>query len=203
MTYREKLEQEHPKEVNPKYQGGCLACPGVNWAGAPLCGGKDCLNAKQDRGDAGCRDCWGQEAPESLEPLTSKPPNCGSAAQTETPTYRRMSEPPKPTPPKRRKLVYIAGPITGVAKYWEPFEEMAEEVRAAGYIPLIPTWQPEGLTNAQYMRMCMAMLDAADAVLLLPGWRDSIGATIEAAYAAYVEKPIFESIEELREVIGE
>lgn len=111
-------------------------------------------------------------------------------------------EAPEPTPPKRRKVVYIAGPITGVAKYWEPFEEMAEEVRAAGFIPLIPTWQPEGLTNAQYMRMCMAMLDAADAVLLLPGWRDSIGATIEAAYAAYVEKPIAESIEKLKEVLS-
>lgn len=141
------------------------------------CDGAPISGGKDCRYDGaeGCRACWDQEAP----------------------------EPPKPTPPKRRKLVYIAGPITGVAKYWEPFEDMAEEVRAAGYIPLIPTWQPEGLTNAQYMRMCMAMLDAADAVLLLPGWRDSVGAIIEATYAAYVEKPITDSVEKLKEVLSE
>lgn len=149
-------------------------------------------------GCMGCPGCyWGGAPKQSLGRCSAAPDICRICWDQEAP------EPPKPTPPKRRKLVYIAGPITGVAKYWEPFEEMAEEVRAAGYIPLIPTWQPEGLTNAQYMRMCMAMLDAADAVLLLPGWRDSVGATIEATYAAYVEKPVAERIEKLKEVLSE
>lgn len=151
--------------------------------------------------EGGCYGCPGTSWPGAPTAgdaeCARRMPDCGKCWDQEAP------EPPKPTPPKRRKLVYIAGPITGVAKYWEPFEKMAEEVRAAGYIPLIPTWQPTGLSNAQYMRMCMAMLDAADAVLLLPGWRDSIGATIEAAYAGYVGKPVTESIEKLREVIGE
>ena len=196
MTYREKLEQLKREGGRIKRNSLGFSCPGNYWPDATHCGSDRCVSMS-------CNQCWNQEAPDPTKRLTSEPPNCGSAAQTETPTYRRMSEPPKPTPPKRRKVVYIAGPITGVAKYWEPFEEMAEEVRAAGYIPLIPTWQPEGLANAQYMRMCMAMLDAADAVLLLPGWRDSIGATIEAAYAAYVDKPVAESIEKLKEVLSE
>ena len=202
MTYREKLRIEHPEKLG-SYAGGCCGCPGNYWGAAPTDLTEDCLNKRRKKGRFHCSDCWDQEAPEPTEcrggyqpteRLTSEPPNCGSAAQAGA---------PKPTPPKRRKVVYIAGPITGVAKYWEPFEEMAEEVRAAGFIPLIPSWQPEGLTNAQYMRMCMAMLDAADAVLLLPGWKDSIGATIEATYAAYVDKPVKDSIEKLKEVLGE
>lgn len=179
MTYRERLRIEHPEELGPLYVGGCYGCPGHYWGAAPHSRNGNCLAQHREGGIINCRACWDQEAPEPPKPT-----------------------PPKPTPPKRRKLVYIAGPITGVAKYWEPFEEMAEEVRAVGYIPLIPTWQPEGLSNAQYMRMCLAMLDAADAVLLLPGWRDSIGATIEAAYAAYVEKPTAESIEKLKEALS-
>lgn len=103
----------------------------------------------------------------------------------------------------RRKAVFISGPITGVERYWEPFEDAMDEISAAGYIPLSPTWQPLGLTNEQYMRTCLAMIDAADAVLFLPGWRRSKGSTLEHDYCEYIGKPHAREIADLKEVLGE
>ena len=101
----------------------------------------------------------------------------------------------------KKKVVYIAGPITGVEKYWEPFERAEDEVEAAGFIALTPTRLPQGLTNEQYMRIDMAMIDTADAVLLLPGWLGSPGALVEYSYCSYIGKPVAENIVELEEVL--
>lgn len=103
----------------------------------------------------------------------------------------------------RKKVVYIAGPITGVEKYWEPFEAAADELQAEGFIPLTPTWQPPGLTNAQYMRTCLPMIDSADAVLFLPGWDDSKGARLEWLYCNYIGKPSYMTINWLKEALAD
>lgn len=89
----------------------------------------------------------------------------------------------------RKKVVYIAGPITGVENYWESFDEAEEQVTGLGCIVLTPSRLPEGMENTQYMRICFAMIDSADAVLFLPGWGRSEGATIEHAYCEYIGKP--------------
>ena len=91
----------------------------------------------------------------------------------------------------KKKVVYISGPITGVERYWEAFEKAEDELEAAGYIPLTPTRLPKGLTNEQYMRIDLAMIDAADAVLFLPGWRESAGTLTENTYCVYTSKPHF------------
>ena len=103
----------------------------------------------------------------------------------------------------RKKVVYIAGAITGVEKYREPFEAAADELQAAGFIPLTPTWQPQGLTNAQYMRTCLAMIDSSDAVLFLPDWDDSRGARLEWLYCDYIGKPSYMTINWLKEALAD
>ena len=88
------------------------------------------------------------------------------------------------------KVVYIAGKIKGVAKYWEPFEKAEDDLSALGYIPLSPARLPQGMSPEQYMRICFAMIDSADAVLFLDNWENSPGATLEANYCKYTGKPV-------------
>lgn len=98
---------------------------------------------------------------------------------------------------KKRTKVYIAGPITGVEDYRERFAEAERHLTAQGYIALNPAILPEGMSPADYMRICLAMLDTADAVAMIPGWGKSIGAGIERALAEYEGKPVW--LEALKE----
>ena len=91
---------------------------------------------------------------------------------------------------EHKKVIYIAGPVTGVERYWEPFEAAQDEIEAMGFIALTPTRQPKGMSNEQYMRICMAMIDSADVAAFLPDFRDSYGARIEFYYCEYIEKEI-------------
>ena len=110
----------------------------------------------------------------------------------------------EPETEEHKKVIYIAGPVTGVEKYWEPFEKAQDEIEAAGFIALSPTWQPKGMSNEQYMRICMAMIDSADGVLFLPKWPQSPGARLEWDYCCYVDKPHHVSLTELaKEVLGD
>lgn len=90
----------------------------------------------------------------------------------------------------KKKVVYISGPITGVEKYWEAFEQAEEDLIGLGYIPLSPAHLPKGMSNAQYMRIDFAMIDSADAVLFLPKWQESGGARLEVEYCNYTCKPV-------------
>jgi nucleoside 2-deoxyribosyltransferase len=96
-----------------------------------------------------------------------------------------------------KKVIYIAGPITGVENYWEPFEKAEDEIESAGFIALTSTRLPRGMSNEQYMRICLAMIDSADAVLFLPDWYQSEGARVEQSYCAYVGKPHDTNLERL------
>lgn len=89
--------------------------------------------------------------------------------------------------------LYIAGPITGHPDYREKFCEVADRLSGWGYVVLNPAELPEGMAPADYMRVCLAMVDTADAVVLLPDWGDSAGALVEVAYARYVGKPVVDA----------
>lgn len=84
--------------------------------------------------------------------------------------------------------LYIAGKITGDPEYKQKFKVAEEKYRAEGYIVLNPSWMPQGLQDADYMRMCLAMIDAADIVAFLPDYRHSRGARLEAMYCDYIGK---------------
>ena len=53
MTYREKLQKEHPEKVSDYYFGGCADCPGTCGYGPERCGNKHCTYK--------CADCWNKE----------------------------------------------------------------------------------------------------------------------------------------------
>lgn len=90
---------------------------------------------------------------------------------------------------EQKKVIYIAGPITGKRNYWEDFERAEDMLTGLGYIALTPSRLPKDLTDAQAMRICFAMIESADAVLFLPDWTESRGANLEAAYCSYIKKP--------------
>lgn len=96
------------------------------------------------------------------------------------------------------KVIYIAGPITGVPRYWEAFEDAEDELHCAGFVTLSPCRLSNGLTWGQYMHIDKAMIDVADAVLFLPGWHNSKGARIEMEYCKEMNKPNYISIDVLK-----
>ena len=90
---------------------------------------------------------------------------------------------------EKKQVIFISGPITGVEKYWEAFEAAEDDLSGLGYIPLSPARLPGGMSEAAYMRICLAMIDSADAVLFLPGSMDSPGAKCELEYCKKTGKP--------------
>lgn len=88
------------------------------------------------------------------------------------------------------KKVYISGPITGnMENYKSEFGKAEQMIIDAGCIPLNPAKLPLGLRERDYMRISLAMLEAADLVVLLDGWVHSLGATSEQLYASRIGIP--------------
>lgn len=85
--------------------------------------------------------------------------------------------------------IYIAGRIDGDPEYEEKFEKYEKAFTITGDVVLNPAVLPKGLTVAEYMRICFAMIDVADAVFFLPDWKKSGGAQLEKAYCDYTGKP--------------
>lgn len=91
-------------------------------------------------------------------------------------------------------IIYLSGPITGHEDYMDRFLEEEKQVRSVlgeescpDEIDIINpakvcTQLPE-LRHEQYMEIAFAMLEASDAIWMLPGWRDSKGACMEYGFA--------------------
>lgn len=82
------------------------------------------------------------------------------------------------------KVIYIAGPMTGYANFnREAFNDHAAELTRLGYNVLNPATLPSGLTQTQYMSICLPMVMASSCVYMLHGWTKSKGALAELALA--------------------
>lgn len=86
--------------------------------------------------------------------------------------------------------VYIAGKITGDSEYRAKFNTASKKASKLFTAVINPASNPEGLSKADYMRICFAMIDSADVVMFLPDWKDSEGASLEHAFCEYIGKPI-------------
>lgn len=89
------------------------------------------------------------------------------------------------------KTYYLSGPMTGIPEYNYPmFELVAKELRAKGYIIVTPTEVGTNqearlgadrfsLSYQEYIKSNIIALLDCNAIILLPGWRDSTGAKLE------------------------
>lgn len=89
-------------------------------------------------------------------------------------------------------ILYLSGPISGVENYAEPFRRAEEALRAKGWTVLNPANTPFGLrSQADYMRISLAQIEAADAVAFLGGFALSLGACTEALFAAKIGRRLY------------
>lgn len=87
--------------------------------------------------------------------------------------------------------VYISGKITGLFNYAENFREVEAQLKADRHVVLTPLMTPLGLEYDDYMKLAYAMIDVADAVIMLDNWTESKGAMLEYDYAKEWGKPIY------------
>ena len=90
-------------------------------------------------------------------------------------------------------VVYIAGPMSGIAEHNRPAFFSAQAVlRSLGgdVTVLNPAVLPATLPDKSYMPICTAMIEASDVIYLLDGWELSAGAKAERAYAKRQDKII-------------
>ena len=99
--------------------------------------------------------------------------------------------------------IYVAGPMTGLPDFNYPaFNEAERALTERGHDVVNPAraWDGDTATAkwSDYMRRGITDICTAEAVALLPGWRESRGATLEhhvATTLGLVVKPLREWLE--------
>lgn len=77
-----------------------------------------------------------------------------------------------------------------MSTYRQKFARAQKMLEEDGHIVINPAVLPVGLDSDRYMPICLAMVDAADAIFLFNNWQNSKGALLEKAYAEYQGKEI-------------
>jgi nucleoside 2-deoxyribosyltransferase len=91
--------------------------------------------------------------------------------------------------------LYLAGPMSGVPAHNSPlFNRVAALLRARGHQVFNPAENPDGgrrQSRAFYMRLDIPALLGSEAVVVLPDWQRSRGATLEVWLALDLGMPIY------------
>lgn len=93
-------------------------------------------------------------------------------------------------------ILYIAGPITSdMAEYKTKFDAAEQYLKWKGHTVLNPAGHPLGLKYEDYMQIDAEMINAADGIVMMRGWRSSQGAKRELRMALKQGKKAFYGIE--------
>lgn len=84
--------------------------------------------------------------------------------------------------------IYISGPITHKPDHREIFAATANELRKAGHGVVDPTTfsplvKEAGLSYDEILQLDLEVLRLCDAMVQLPGWKDSLGCRMEYGFA--------------------
>lgn len=105
-------------------------------------------------------------------------------------------------------VLYLGGPMSGYDNFnYAQFNNVAKILRSMGFTVINPAETAGGdqsLPHSKYMEIDLNYIRTVDAVIFLPGWRQSRGAKIEAVVAAAYDKPTFEFRQDMnvREIFG-
>lgn len=101
--------------------------------------------------------------------------------------------------------IYIAGPMRGIPDCNRPaFRLAADRWAQQGYTVFTPTSLSDSIglvegAERHGIRHVLVCIDEADGVALLPGWEESVGVTLELAYAQFLGLKIFDALS-MREI---
>jgi hypothetical protein len=103
----------------------------------------------------------------------------------------------EPIRPATHKKVYLSGPMTGYTDYNYPaFQDAEDKLKQKGFTNICnPIHNFEGridMPRHEYMRVDLSNVLRCDAVVVLPGWEDSIGARAEVLIAQEIDIPVVE-----------
>lgn len=103
---------------------------------------------------------------------------------------------------EKKKVVYILGPFE-YKRGLDDYEAVEDMLTDMGYETISPVLIPEGLDKAKHNRIAVAMIDSADAVVVLPDWRTSQTAVAEHHLALCFDKPLVEVKEKDHDPYGD
>ena len=94
-----------------------------------------------------------------------------------------------------KQAVYIAGPMKGLPDLNYPaFHAAAKAWLAKGFYVENPADCEPGQTIADYSHEGFNKLLSCDAIALLPGWEQSVGAKAELHVAQLCEMPVYDAL---------
>ena len=93
-------------------------------------------------------------------------------------------------------IVYLSGPITNNPGFVRDFQVAERKMQMQGYTVINPAdlrhvLPLHAMDYEQIMDVDFALIRAADAVCLLPGWKASSGCNREVGYAQALGKLVF------------